>query len=279
MPEIQIYYTQHGPGNATINYDPSIDFANRLTDADKRLIESNWARIKKANSSLWPGELGTLIDSENGNLRYGRTSYDVWRAAHDMLGQDTLSQILYNELRVSSVGIVVMTRDEKILVLEKPTGFPAEGKLDSSANGFCEVKNGKLDFDAAAREKLERELGMASGDIRKLGLRGVHSASDYYSGMLAYYAETSLTFDQVNRRANPKYVHKLHGIGRSDLADYVSEKYAAGELIGDGAATLLGVLDKKEFFGAIEKIKSRGGKIRFGKLSNGNFVESIDNFF
>ena len=179
MLEIQFYCRPSESGTVRVRYDPSVDFASRLSDADKRAVESNWASLIKADASLWgPAELGTLVDASDGNLRYGRASYDIWRAAHDMRGQNNLSQRIFDELKISSVGVAVATSDGKVLVHEKPAGAPAGGRLDSSANGFCELKDGQLDFDISAREKLQRELGIESSDLTRLELRGVHSASD-----------------------------------------------------------------------------------------------------
>lgn len=227
------------------NYDPQNDFLRILTEPDRQKIELNWEETLK-RAKIWRGELGSLVDTQEGNLQYAKTDYGVWRAiASPDLPREyvTLSDLAYDKFRVSSVGVAVETIDGKVIVHRKPDNVPAGGKLDSSANGFCEVKNGKLDFEQSAYEKLERELRLTKGDILNLELRGVHSVvgKDSYcnSGMLAYHAKTKLTFEEIKQKANGLYVADLIPVEKSDLANFIVSHYADGSLIGDGCATLL----------------------------------------
>ena len=280
MERIQFFYTPMDLSRVQVrpNYDPQNDFLRILTESDRQKIELNWKEALK-RTQIWRGELGSLVDTQEGNLQYAKTDYGVWRAiaSPDLHPEyTTLSDLAYDKFRVSSVGIAVETIDGKVIVHRKPDNVPAGGKLDSSANGFCEVKNGQLDFGQAAYEKLERELKLTKEEILNLELRGVHSVvgkgSYCNSGMLAYHAKTKLPFEEIKQKANGSYIADLISVEKGDLANFIVTHYADGSLIGDGCATLLASLDHKDFSIAVHTLRDSGKVIEFGFLRDGEFI-------
>lgn len=278
MHRIQMHYTlQNMPRSVEVDYSASRNYGDALGASERLAIARHWQAITAKDTRLTDNDLGTLVSTEAGRLVYDRTSYSTYRGIVD-LQLHTAPHSAASRLRVSSVGVAVRTSDKKIVVQQRPEGLTAGGKYDSSAAGFCIVKDGVLDFDSAAYEKLERELGI---DKRTALLRtiGVHTAEDFCSGMVSYYASIPLSFAALQEKANPAFVSGLEGVPVQDLASFVIETYCADQLIGDGCATFLAALQAlspeyvspNAFYDTVTAIRKRRRGIEFGAVREGVF--------
>ena len=270
MKEIQFYYTPRDLQKVrpSVIYRPDGSFLSRLTARDKQIIEENWKRFSQKRG-FYRGKLGTLWDTQNNTLTFCDADYGIWRAAEDTRAQRSLSDFVYNNFRVSSLGIAVLTSDNKILVQERSQAITVGGMLDSSAAGFCGVEDGSLNPEKSLEEKLNRELNLTPAQFGTPELRGIHSAVDYFSGMLAYKVRTNVPSSEIT--SNPDYVAKLYIIDSSELPEYIADNFLNRRMIGDGCATLLASLEPQDFDSTVSRINLDDTRIRFGQLVNGEF--------
>jgi hypothetical protein len=218
-----------------------------------------------------------LWDSSDwSRLSFRPTEYKTYLAAcrHS---PGSLSTALYDAMKVASVGAAVRTADHKYLVHRRSVDAAhLPGSFDCSAAGLCPVaSNGELDLGAAVLEKLSRELALAGADIAALAATGIHSVPHpSWSGMVTFRVETPLLFADLESRINRQYLDSVVGIDEANATDWVVDSLChSGELLADGAATLLSALGPRAFLEAVRAIREAGGIVLFGRVNAGKFVE------
>jgi len=248
-------------------------------DGDRERIERNW-KTQLENGFKFSNSVGSLYSTrrENGKVAgiYLPTEYLVYNAvAFPHSESEVLSEDFRKRMRVSSVGGVVITADEKTLVQKRAEGMSAAGLYDSAAAGFCPLNTeGQLDFNAAVREKLKRELKVEEEHIGSLHRTGLWSSMGYdFSGMVGYVVSVNLTFEQIVAGMNQKYVGGMHGLEKKDVPGFIMDHYTGTrDLISDGCASLLCSLDRDSFDGLVKEINERGRNIAKGTLLKGQFI-------
>ncbi len=240
----------------------------------KYLLDEPIESYRERFDSPKHGPPGTLFDTTGNEYVYLETRYWLYRAVIDSM----LPEMRHN-MRISSVGVAVLTRDKKVLVHRRGNDMEQyPGKLDSSAAGIMHIVDSRLDPRAEIKEKLRRELGITDDQIQYLGLSCVHHASDpkAMSGMYGFVVGVTSEPSELIEQVNPHYISEAELIKRDDLPDFVSEKFGTHELIGDGAAVLLASLPYNVFIDTVKKINRRTRhKVAFGKLQRGIFIEEI----
>ncbi len=271
MNVIQIFQI---PQTLRIRYSQETTFSRLFERKDQDLINSIWDNSENRLSES--REYATLWNTTKGVLTYHKTSYKeyfgITRA--DSLGFK-IRPVLTSQMRISSVGSAVVTKDKKVCIQRRQKGLLAGGYFDSGAAGLCKVSEGKLDFEMAIREKLQRELGINNENIESLVQTGVHTSTDYCSGMVTYAINTNLTFNNLKNQANKEYVNELIGIDLDKLPEFVVYHYnKRKEMVGDGCATLLEAIENPLRKKVIDEINKKTPKIFFGTLTEGKFIKS-----
>jgi hypothetical protein len=246
---------------------------------DRQIIDEVWRDVEGRGCYTRRGGLGSLWDSSDwSRLSFRPTEYKTYLAAcrHSPF---LLSTPLYDAMKVASVGATVRTADHKYLVHRRSLGAAhLPGFLDCSAAGLCPVaSDGALDLRAAVLEKLSRELALAGADIAVLAGTGIHSVPHpSWSGMVTFRIETPLSFAALEQRINRQYLEGVVGIDEDSAGDWIVDSLChSGELLADGAATLLSALPHPAFLVAIQAIRKAGGIVRFGQVQAGRFVEAM----
>ena len=188
-------------------------------------------------------------------------------------------------MRVSSVGCCLITKNNEIVYQRRPDSLIANGTLDSGASGiviitYRDILQGSpatpvLDFDASAKAKTQKELGVDPSNLDfvktafwssdgptnilnndpKVG--GVFLGS--YSAMLGYKVETGLTFAQIQthrKQSNPTL--EINCVKMDDLPQFLLEN-AEGErgFCADGLLALLSALPRREFNDTLRGLNER----------------------
>lgn len=249
-------------------------------DGDIGKIDSNWqAQLMTGNfrNSLPMGSLWNAIQEKNRTIAsYLPTDYKVYNAvAFPHHSSIPLSDRLRSLMRVSAVGGVILTSDDKILMQRRAEGVTAAGMIDSGVAGFCTSndENG-LDFNSAIKEKLKREVALEKKELISLEQRALFSSRGYdFSGMVAYLIRTTLPSEEVVRRANKKYVGNIYALKKDEILNFVTTHYIEKQdMLEDGCAALLSCLEQFEFEDTVKKIKNHDADIQFGQLSKGRFI-------
>ncbi len=278
MQPIQLYSRDVDPGvlTSTIRYDPSRNIEAFLTDEDRRLVDAHWpTRVARG---FRDNLMGSLWDTQNG-LTFIGTKFSFYDAIATYLerGEKPFSEQMYELTRTSNVGIALITADDKVLVQRRAAGLLAGGKLDSSASGGCIVRDGGLNFQRTLLEKVARELNLAEEDLSELAPTGVHRSLDYTTIQVTYRGRTRKSFEEVQAQAAPKYVAGVIPVPQAELLGFVIDHYAQKQdLIGDACAVLLSSLEREAFREGVREINQRGGKIQFGCLQDGAFIETAE---
>lgn len=253
------------------------DLQRLFSTDDQALIDEAWGDAEKLGCYTQPGALGSLWDSSDvGRLVFRSTEYRAYFAAC-RYSPARLNPAIYDAMRVGSVGSVVRSADGRILIHRRAADAAhLPGRFDCSAAGLCPVgTDGALDFRAALLEKLGRELALGGADVGQIDGVGIHSiAHPSWSGMVTFRVETPLPFATLEQRINRRYLDGAVGIAEEHLADWIVDNLLrTGELLADGAATLLAALPHRVFRGAVDAIRAAGGIVRFGRVRAGTFVE------
>ena len=249
------------------------DLSINVLPAERQHIEQLWPSAVERGAYSTPGALGSLWDSSNPtDLRFRPTDYKSYFAA--CASRDVR---LHEAMRVSSVAAAVRTRDEKYVIHRRPTtATHLPSVLDCSAAGLCHAgADGRLDFVGALREKLRRELSIDTPQVEAIHGTGIHSAPHpSWSGMITFLVEANATFDELRAGANPKFAQDLAAIEETQLLDYVVDHLCRrGDLLADGAATLLAAMPHVEFVEAVTAVRNAGATVYFGRICDGRFVE------
>ena len=250
------------------------DFSLKIEDKD--IIEQIWFRdVLSLNPKAFSGALATLYDTQNG-LTYNRTEFKHYVAISRTSKSKELDSDLYNHMRVAAVGASLELADGSIFVHRRsPKATHCPNLLDSSCAGLCFVEWGNLNPKKALLEKLKRELGLNSEEVQIKGLVGIHSAgSPDFSSLFDIALKTNLSPQELEKRLKPGAFLEYTFVPKNKLADYIVKHYASeNDMIGDGAATLMGALGREQFYYVVGKIKDSGKRVEFGRLENNVFVQ------
>lgn len=268
------------PGSLQIRVEPR-DFSTGFSPQDTEMVERHWAAIleqhKEKGLFSKPGSLGTLYEMTAGTCSFRTTEFKHWVAVHEDKEQRELSPSLYDAMRVSSVGGVLLLSDGYVAVQRRAPNLLCEpGKLDSSAAGFAHITDGTISFERAVRNKLHQELNIGPEEITRLTNTAVHSGRAYcYSGMWDFLIETSLDRRAVGQRLNRARVHECVYVNHSDLPEFIHKKYGcSNELLVDGAGALLASLDEEILYETVAQLRKDGKRIAFGTLRDGKLIDN-----
>ena len=263
-----------------VNFDPSKNIAALLSQEELGLIEEVWNAPQGPAASGWKsGLLGWLLDTTNGQLSYGQTEYaNYFASAKD---KNFFSPKVRNTF-TAGVGCAVLSADGYFLVQQRTEGLLAGRRLDSSAAGMGVVREGKLDFYFEIKEKLKRELNLSEEEVKNtLVPTGIHGAADYLSSQATWKCEVALSLEELMAKANPKFIGRVHPVGKDDLPDFLIRHYVLPgnepekSLIGDAVGVFLRALDVDAREYAIGKMNSDGADICFGVFREGKFEEHL----
>lgn len=282
MKKIQFFYKPENP----VDYNTlkvevkGNDLSDILNEEDRDIRNDIWGKlVKERGSKVFsrPGGLGCLTDISNNNLIFRPTDFMTYVATSTSYGTETeLSQKVYDNMKISAVGGTLKLADDLVFIHRRSMNVThARGMLDSSVAGLAHIdSNGKIDFQKALLEKLQRELKLKDEEIKKIQLTGLHNSySPDFSGMVDFVIESSLEKGHLEERIDKDYFSEYNVILQELVPWFVVYHYAVKEdMIGDGAANLLASCDHKTFLSIVGLLKQYGHKIEFGKLENSLFV-------
>ena len=272
------------PDSGSIKIDAGLERHTQLSEfyqtGDEEKIVDNWDSQLKTGKFSYSAMVGSLwnVRKDNGVViaSYLPTKYHVYNAvACPHKSSKSLSNKLRELMRVSSIGGVILTLDDKVLVQRRSTNVFAGGLLDSGVAGFSKVdEECRLNFDSAVFEKLERELDIFPKDVSLLCQTSLHSSMGHdYSGMIGYLIKVNMEFEKIKDKLNEKYIDNILPTSINQIPEFLFEHYVKREdMIGDGCALLLSILEPNAFMTTVQELKRRGKNIDFGILQEGKFV-------
>ena len=181
-------------------------------------------------------------------------------------------------MRILAVGAYLETGDGTILVHRRPSNAThAPNLIDSSCAGLCKIYDGGvIKPQTDLEEKMFRELGLKPSDATLLGVTNVHSSeAPDFSGMISFGLKTHLAPEELKPGINPKTASGYFFVPKRQLVDFIIDKYTGTrEMVGDGAAVLMGALDRDQFNYTVRQIKESGKRVEFGNLESGFLVKN-----
>ena len=282
MSRIEFFYKPETPvdvSSLTIRiYDR--DFSEIINASDNKTIEEVWQRLREEKGDKIfskPRSLGTLYDARGNILTFRPTEFKVYIATTLSHEQRSLSQQIYDSMRVGAVGVCVRTIDGVTFINRRsPHVTHAKNLIDSSAAGFVPInQSGKLDFSNAVYEKLRRELKITPEEVISLKLTAVHHAYEPdFSGMCDFVVETNLEKGDLERRIDPNSFAEHFFISQRELPAFIIDHYIVRQdMVPDGCATLLSSLNHQASLELIEQLRRLGKSIKFGNLEDNLFIE------
>lgn len=252
-------------------------FAKDLQETDMDIIKDNWEEVIKLNSRVFslPNGLVTLYDTTNG-LEYRYTDFMQYVTICRTSKSRNLSKSSYENMRVGAIGCALDLADGTVFVHKRSEKATHAASLwDSSFAGLLQVKNESVSLEEAIYEKLDNELNLKPHEITLRGVTGVHSsASPDFSGTITLAATTKLGTQEFKKRIVPGAYSDYEFVPINQLPSFIVDHYVErGDLLGDGTATLLGMLDKLEFHNTVSKINRNFPAIVLGELRKGVFYE------
>ncbi|GEM_PF-3340696 len=254
------------------------DFSELLTEKDRKIVRRQWKGLKSRKGERaysQAGAIGSLYEASGNKFAFRPTEFKVSSAAYQTRPRRTMSAKVYDQMRVSAVACMAVLGDGRFVV-QKRSGKVSlgEGLLDSSAAGYAKIKKGAtIDFEAAAFEKLGRELGVRGKMIRGISLAGVHSSGADCSGTFDFIVKTGLTQRQILAAADPHYVGGLEFVRPEDLPGFIFSHFVEKkDIVPEGCAAMLACLPHARFLQECASLSRAGKKILFGSLRKGEFV-------
>lgn len=265
---------------------------------DRLFVETFWkGTIKKENPCAWSEshDLATLVEISGDPFRslvpgiqVCTTEFKDYVAIMRSSGMQPrpMSRALYDAMRVVAVGAALRTSDGKVLVHRRSAeATHAPNRIDCSCAGLCHLTpERQIDIVTDLAEKLQRELGMDFSELSAIGLTGIHSSAEPdFSGMFDFCLQTFLESKQVEERIKTLEKERVEAgtsptfseyffVSEADLPRFVLKHYCeTGDMVGDGAAALLGLTDNTTFFETVKQIQKCGREWRFGNLTNSDF--------
>ncbi len=263
-------------GNVKVNVAGE-NFSRLLTEKDRKIVGEEWGVLKsrKGNRAYSrPDGVGSLHGASANKFTFRPTEFRVSSSAYLTYPRRTMSAKVYDRMRVSAVACMVVLGN-RMFAVQKRSGMVTlgEGLLDSSAAGYAKIKNGTIDFEAAAFEKLSRELGISRKMVKSIGLCAVHSSAADCSGTFDFIAKTDLTKEQLLAAANPHYVGGLEFVRPQNLPEFIfSHLVEKKDIVPEGCAAMLACLPHAQFLAQCARLSRAGKKILFGTLRRGEFI-------
>jgi hypothetical protein len=277
MIEIQLYNRDLKPEELLeqVTYDSSQHFEELLSISDQQEIDKIWEERKR---NQWDNSLGNLWDTSQGQIVYTETNFRYY----DTLGftnnweNKPFNFQLYEYSRASSVGVVLETGDEIVIIQRRKAGLLAGGKLDPSVAGICVIKEGKLDLQRTALERILQELSLSPEEIYGLIPTGLHSSSDYCSSMFTFKVKTDLEFGAIKERTSgSRMITEPIPVSKDKLPQFIVKHFLKeGDLIGDGCAAFLASLEPEATEEVISSINKYQQIIKNGALVSGKFQQT-----
>ena len=278
MIEIQLYNRNLKPEELLeqVTYDSTQSFERLLDISDHQEMEKIW---KQRKENQWDSALGNLWDTSQGQIVYTETNfryYDALAFTNNWENRSFTSQ-LYEYSRASSVGVVLETGDEMIVIQRRKAGLLAGGRLDPSVAGVCVIKEGKLNLQRTALERILKELSLSPEEIYELVPTGLHSSSDYCSSMFTFKVKTNLEFGEIKERTSGfDTITELIPVPKSELDLFIINNFLQGEkLIGDSCAAFLASLKPNVAKEVVSSINKYQQIIKEGILVNGIFQQTM----
>ncbi len=280
--EIEFYYKPEKPmplsslaAKVTEN-----DFSQLFTDNDRNIIERIWKEnILKKNPQSFskPRSLATLHSALEKNFVYYGTEFKEYIAVSATSRERTLSDVVYQNMRVAAVGATLELNDGSIFVHRRSyNATHVAGIVDASCAGLCFVKeNALLDPESDILKKCERELGLKRDEVQILGVTGIHSSyAPDFSCVVDVALKSNIAPADLEARAKHVDFAEKWYIRKEELPEFVYEHFIEKkDMVGDGAAILLSCLEYSVFKENVERLRKAGKDIQFGQLKNGKFTK------
>ncbi len=253
------------------------DFSELLTEEDRKIVSEEWKALKSRKGYRTysrPGGVGSLHAASSGKFTFRPTEFRVSSSAYLTYPCRTMSAKVYDQMRVSAVACMVVLGDGRFVVQKRSGNVSlGEGLLDSSAAGYAKIRGKTIDFEAAAFEKLGRELGIREKMVKSIRLAAVHNSGSDCSGTFDFIVKTTLTGEQVLAAADPHYVSGLEFVRPEDLPGFIFLHFVEKkDIVPEGCAAMLACLPHAHFLAECAKLSRAGKKIAFGSLRAGEFM-------
>ncbi len=254
------------------------DFSEKITQSDRENVLFDWEVSKKEKGDKIfssPRGLALLYSSSGGSSELITTEFMAYLALRNDKGKK-LSRFFYENMRIVAVGGVLKSSDGKVLIHRRANNEAySKGVLDASVAGLCQLKDGKIDFESVINEKLEREIGISSSEIKSIKFIGIHSSREPdFSGMFTFIIETNLSSEEMGKRAS-QHFDEYHLVPYENLSEFILDKLEKQfDLCKDGCATVTSSLPNSEFKEVVSKLRNMGRDISFGNLKEGKFIKN-----
>ena len=255
--------------------------------ADDYSIQKNRLFRMKRKSYKSIFEAGTLLSQEYNKksnsllLNFGLTDYSVYSAIAFPFNKDEIkiSEHLKNKMKISSVGGIVITKDNYVFMQIRPEELISNGTIDSTASGVCyvkkalrlssglldaqeavkllDIKKNSLDFISSMKEKIDRELNGLKGyklqpcaffsslggeNVINKKIGGVFTGC--YSAMMSFKIIINKNKEDFLKTLG-KTESKLISIHMKDIEKFILKHQTS--FCADGLSALISILDQERF--------------------------------
>ena len=278
--EIRFYNKSEKAKDIELSHDPLTNFLDSANDAEIELIDKNWAsreqEIWGGGKKYTNGEMLNVYSIEEQESKLlvhtNRSRY----AVHDALGRtphNLFSEEFIEKSRILCTSITITTADGMIISQKRGEGILAAGCYDSSAAGICYLRGEDIVKPQQIMQGRLSEISLSLEDLESYHTSGLHRGMDYLTPQQTFVGKTILTFAEIKSRIDNNKVAGLVPVPQDNLVDFIVDHgVKKGNLIADGAASMLQSLQYNKFLEAVREIKSAGGIINFGTISKGKFI-------
>ncbi len=311
---IQFYYKPAEPVSldSIVGKTEGNDFRNWLANNDLDIMQSEWGdektpgTVKFVNPNAKSDERGLLCLYDTSQVSQGHVSFIFTDFATYVAASRTsekgmaMSHLVYNAMRVGSVGGAIYSLEGDVFVHKRPTNAThVADKRDASTAGLIfsrHVESGEIKLILPFQEKLKREWNLTEEELEKLAnnangysikLTSIHSsAAPDLSGMVDAVIHLPFETEDLKKKASPVYLHDINIVTQRALPEYLVEHFLTPSnpsegLIPDGLAVLSSSLPYQQFKEVVDHINfvrsqhsdSPQTAIRFGELQMSSFVE------
>jgi len=284
MGDIQILARYHSgiDANRLKTYIIREDFSDELfvAEKDKQIIEENWEELLEESGGKVFSRAkarGTLYETAQGKSAWKTTDFKTYVAVSRTHKAKTLSAEFYRDMRVSAVGGVVISSDDKVLVQKRSAeATHVPNSWDSSVAGRADLKDGGIDIRGAVYGALGRELKITEEETEEVKVTGLHSARDPdFSGMFSFKARVNLHSSELRCRASEKDFEDFIIEPVKDLPEILEKVFVDREQTClDGCATLLASIPSQDYPESLDFLRGLGYDIQFGRLNRGVFLNA-----
>ena len=184
------------------------DFSTSLSAEDKRAIEDNWGQMLLKHTTIFskPQGLATFYGSGD-TLSYMTTDYANYAAVSRTHEKRTLSNGVYENMRVAAIGAALRFEDGSIFVHRRSyEATHVAGVIDSSCAGVCFVRDGSLSPSQDLAKKCEKELKLEAREYAIEGVSAVHrSYAPDFRGMIDVVLRSNIGRDEFLGRVEGSF--------------------------------------------------------------------------